>query len=92
MSQFVLVSYDIVDDRQRLKIMKTLEGFGTRVQYSVFECRLKGGELNELRARVRKLATGADSIRFYFISEDDVSRIQILGNGQVTPDRIFYLH
>ena len=38
---YVVVSYDITNDRRRLKVMKTLEGFGERVQYSVFECRLK---------------------------------------------------
>lgn len=92
MSQFVLVSYDIADDRRRLKIMKTLEGYGSRVQYSVFECRLKGGEIKELRTRLRRLAAQTDSIRFYFISADDVSRIQIIGSGQITPDSVFYLH
>jgi len=92
MSQFVLVSYDIADDRRRLKIMKTLEGFGTRVQYSVFECRLKIGELKELRTRLHRLSARTDNIRFYFISEDDISRILIIGNGQVTPDSVFYLH
>ena len=35
-----VVSYDITSDRLRNKIAKTLEGYGTRIQYSVFECRL----------------------------------------------------
>ena len=33
-----LVSYDISDNRCRNKIAKKLEGYGKRVQYSVFEC------------------------------------------------------
>ena len=35
-----LVCYDITSDRVRNKIVKTLEGYGRRVQYSVFECDL----------------------------------------------------
>jgi len=37
----ILVSYDIPNDRRRVKIAKTLEDFGDRVQYSVFECDLE---------------------------------------------------
>lgn len=35
-----LISYDIAVDKRRTKIAKLLEGFGQRVQYSVFECDL----------------------------------------------------
>ena len=35
-----VVSYDIVSDRTRRKVSKILEGYGVRIQYSVFECRL----------------------------------------------------
>lgn len=37
MKQFIVVSYDVVDDRRRTKVMKTLKNFGAHVQYSVFE-------------------------------------------------------
>lgn len=35
-----VVSYDIASDRTRRKLAKLLEGYGVRIQYSVFECRL----------------------------------------------------
>lgn len=35
-----VISYDISEDRRRNKIAKLLEGYGRRVQYSVFECRI----------------------------------------------------
>lgn len=35
-----LISYDIADNRIRGKIAKELSGYGQRVQYSVFECRI----------------------------------------------------
>ena len=35
-----VISYDITSNKLRNKIAKTLEGYGRRVQYSVFECKI----------------------------------------------------
>ena len=43
-----LVSYDIEKTKIRNKIAKTLENYGERVQYSVFECRITAKQLDEL--------------------------------------------
>lgn len=91
-SQFLIVSYDIPSNRRRYKVMKTLEGFGTRVQYSVFECRLKPRQVSDLRKRVMKLIAPEDSIRLYFISADDVNRIERLGDARTVEERIFIMH
>ena len=92
MKQFLVVSYDIPNDRRRTKVMKVLEGFGEHVQYSVFECRLEEKHVSDLRQRLKKMATKQDSIRLYFISHDDVSRIEVLGFGGVIGERIFIIH
>jgi CRISPR-associated protein Cas2 len=92
MKQFVVVSYDISDDRRRTKVMKALKGFGTHVQYSVFECRLEAKDLDAMRKQLKRLAARQDSIRLYFVSQDDVARIEIIGSGLVVPDRIFIIH
>ena len=52
---FVIVSYDIQDDRRRAKIMKTLKDYGQWVQYSVFECDLEEADYLKMRARLEKL-------------------------------------
>jgi CRISPR-associated protein Cas2 len=91
-SQFLIVSYDIPSNRRRYKVMKTLEGFGTRVQYSVFECSLKPRQVDDLRKKVMKLIAPEDSIRLYFISADDVKRIERLGDARTVEERIFILH
>lgn len=92
MSQFILVSYDITDDRRRTKIMKTMEGFGQRVQFSVFECRLKASEIADLRSKIKKLVHKEDSVRFYYLCQDDLGRIEVLGSGAVSIDRVFIIH
>ncbi len=35
-----LVSYDICDPKRLRRVARALEGFGVRLQYSVFECPL----------------------------------------------------
>ena len=89
---FLVVSYDIPSNRRRLKVMKTLEGFGSRVQYSVFECNLKPNQVDDLRKRLKKLVEQEDSVRFYFISADDLKRIERLGDTRTVEERIFILH
>lgn len=91
-TQFLVVSYDISSNRRRLKVMKTLEGFGARVQYSVFECRLKTNEVDDLRRKLKKLIVQEDSVRLYFISADDVKRIERLGDIRTVEEKIFILH
>lgn len=80
----ILVSYDIPDDRRRVKIAKTLEDFGERVQYSVFECELEQEHLDRLRRRLAKIVEEEDdSVRFYFLCARCKSSIESLGRGEV---------
>jgi len=64
-SQYV-IAYDIPDDKRRNKIARTLEGHGERVQYSVFECQLKGKQFTALWKELGELVQPAeDSLRAY---------------------------
>ena len=90
-SQFLIVSYDIPSNRRRYKVMKTMEGFGTRVQYSVFECRLKPREIDDLRKKLKKLISREDSIRLYFLGAEDVKRIERLGDARTVDEKIFIM-
>lgn len=90
--QFLVVSYDIVANSRRRKVMKALEGYGQRVQYSVFECLLTSSQIVEMQRRLKKMVGNDDSIRFYSISADDVKRIALLGGANVTAERPFILH
>ena len=50
-SVFYVISYDIPDDRRRNQLAKVLKGFGTRVQYSVFEAHLNRTQYRGTQAR-----------------------------------------
>ena len=47
-----LVSYDISDPKRLRKVARILEGFGVRLQYSVFECPLDDLRLAKLKAEL----------------------------------------
>ena len=81
---FVLIAYDITDDRRRTKIAKLMEGYGDRVQGSVFESDLDRSRLEELIRRTRKLIRPSeDSVRFYELDRDYRDRVTILGQGEL---------
>jgi len=90
--QFIVISYDISDNKRRTKVAKTLEDFGKRVQYSVFECLLLPAEFIKLKKRLKPYVREArDTIRFYFIGAEDVSRIQMMGAGKVTEEKPYFI-
>lgn len=50
-----LVCYDIFHPKRLRKVAKTMESFGARLQFSVFECALDDLRLEKLRAAVHPL-------------------------------------
>ena len=50
-----LVSYDICDPKRLRHVARTLEGFGVRLQYSVFECPLDDLRMATLKAELHAL-------------------------------------
>lgn len=84
MRNWVLISYDIPDDRRRTKVMKTLSGYGRRVQYSVFECELRPADLENLKVRLRQLIhADADDVRFYQLCEACLGKTTMLGKAEL---------
>ncbi len=77
----VLVVYDIPHDQRRLKLSNFLEGYGRRVQYSVFECFLSLEEMRQLHQTVKKKVKPAeDNVRFYWLSQSAVSQVLTIGS------------
>lgn len=88
---FTIISYDIVEDKRRTRVMKLLKGYGTRVQYSVFECMLDEAELAGLGRELRELIDlNTDSVRCYRLDADALKRIAIYGIGRVTTEPSHY--
>ncbi len=82
---FIVVIYDIADDKLRTRLHKTLRRFGEAVQFSVFECILTAAQFAELRAAVQRvLGEEQHGIRYYDICETCRRRIVTLGTAQTT--------
>lgn len=70
---WVLVTYDVQttspQGRSRLrKVARICEGYGTRVQNSVFECLVDDATWAKLRGRLLDaFSPDEDSLRFYFL-------------------------
>lgn len=88
----VVVVYDIPDDKRRLKLSNFLEGYGWRVQYSVFECFLTLDEMRKLHQKInKKVKPEEDNVRFYWISKDSVSQALTIGSPPPEPPPTVYI-
>jgi CRISPR-associated protein Cas2 len=82
---FIVVSYDIVDDKRRTKVHKALKNFGTPVQYSVFECQIDSATLERMQKRLKALIRAQeDSVRYYILCETCLGKVEVAGRGEVT--------
>jgi CRISPR-associated protein Cas2 len=77
---FYLICYDIVKDSRRNKVSRLLEGYGLRVQKSVFECVLDDRQFESLQKKLLKsLNKREDQLRFYPLSSRCRSKVIVLG-------------
>jgi CRISPR-associated protein Cas2 len=80
-----VVAYDIPCDKRRKKVSDLLEGYGQRVQFSVFECVLTAQKFDELRRRLNKqVKLAEDSVRFYPLSKHTLAQVETWGGLPVT--------
>jgi CRISPR-associated protein Cas2 len=89
---FITVCYDIPDDKRRTRVSKTLEGFGYRVQKSVFECDIELPLYEKMQKRITKIVNvEEDSVRYYCLCQTCVSKITISGLGEVKREKPFFV-
>lgn len=79
-SQLWVIAYDTPSHRRRRKFAQLLEGYGLRVQWSVFECELRSEQLQRLRQRLERLVVKEeDSVRFWPVPERSSQQVIHLG-------------
>ncbi len=88
----VLVVYDIADDKRRLKLSNFLEGYGRRVQESVFECFISLDQMKKLYEQVKKrVKPQEDNVRFYWIPSDALPKALAIGSALPKPPPNVYI-
>lgn len=80
--ELTVICYDIADDRRRRGVVRILEGYGLRVQESVFEAWL----LPARRKALEKALSGAivaevDRVALYVLTRRDACDVVLLGQG-----------
>ncbi len=77
-----LVAYDVANSKRLAKVAKTLEGYGTRVLYSVFECDLTPQEYMRLKRRIQNaIKEDDDAVLFIRLCGKCGDSVRIKGQG-----------
>ncbi|HBY56981.1 MAG TPA: CRISPR-associated endonuclease Cas2 [Candidatus Atribacteria bacterium] len=89
---FLIVTYDIPSDKRRNKICNILKDYGTRVQYSVFECILDDVLTSKMILRLKKQCENhTDSIRIYSLCSNCQRKIKVIGKGKISENEKFII-
>ena len=85
-----LICYDITDDSLRNKIVKILESYGERIQYSVFEFNLTKAKILEMKHKLIKkklLDKKRMSFSIYPICEECYKKVERYGNNRLLNEK-----
>jgi len=87
---FSVVCYDIPDDRRRNKVGKILEGFGARVQKSVFECDIKPDHMELLKKKLTRVIKEDDTVRYYYLCANCIGKVEVVKGPPVTQAQLYF--
>lgn len=84
LKQFVLVVYDISNDRRRTRLHNVLLDYGSPVQYSVFECLLDKDGLERMKQATRRvIRPRRDQVRYYYLCTGCLARTEVTSGAEV---------
>lgn len=84
-----LITYDIKDNKRRCLVANELQGYGRRIQYSVFECFLSDSNLKNLVKKIEEIIDKDDNVRIYPINK--IRDEEIIEIGKKLPKYSDYL-
>ena len=89
---FIVIAYDIPDNKRRYRVNKILGNYGKRIQYSVFECEIQKVHFEQMKEKLQKVTkTNEDNIRFYFICKECYNKALIWADESLTKYPNYYL-
>jgi CRISPR-associated protein Cas2 len=87
---FVLVAYDIADERRLKQVAKLMEAYGERVQKSVFECVIDQRQLEILTHKLRYLMKRKeDKVQFYPLCDACERRINSTSQASFASEDVY---
>jgi len=89
---FILVAYDIIEDKRRQKVANILEDYGERIQYSVFECWITREYFKIMRDRILEvIEEQEDKVNFYFLCDSCLKKKEYLGRQEIFQEVEVYI-
>jgi CRISPR-associated protein Cas2 len=85
-SQWYLICYDVRDPKRLRKTAKHMEGYGQRMQYSVFRCWLSETQLQALRWELTSILDAEDDVLFIPLCDRCVEGICTVHSTTKEPD------
>jgi CRISPR-associated protein Cas2 len=64
-----VVCYDITEPKRWRRVYKLMNGYGRRLQYSIFRCRLTVRHMEKLRWELEKILTTEDRLLILILCE-----------------------
>ena len=90
-AMIVILAYDIASDTRRARLAAALEGWGYRLQESVFQLRLEPAELDEVRRQVTEIINQADDvIHLYPLCDSCLARSEVHRTAPALDDAGLY--
>lgn len=87
--KLILVIYDIVDNKRRLKFVKLMEMYGIRVQKSAFEMIIDSRQYNDLISKIPNYINDEDNVRVYKLRLS--GEVVSWGSGMTEPEEVIIL-
>jgi len=88
----ILVAYDICEPKRLQQVARVCQDFGTRVQYSLFECRLEDAEFQDLWSRLMaEIDETEDRIVAYRLDSKSARETQTAGTMVCSEKVVCYL-
>ena len=85
MERKYVIAYDIRDEKRLIKVAKTMESYGVRVQKSIFEAALTEQKLRTLKSTLIKIIDPEwDGIMFFLFCPKCEQKMNIIGKGYQT--------
>lgn len=92
MKQFVVIAYDICDDKRRQKVAKVLVGYGIRSNFSVFECLITETQIKTMQKRLNKIVDSkSDCILYYYLCKTCVGKREFSGKHYEISSEVIWI-
>ena len=77
---YVVVLFDISNQKKYRRIIKILNGYGDRIQYSIFEAYLRSAQIKEMVQKTRDVMANER----YYDPKDKIRIYRVAGNCDLT--------